>query len=135
MWNSVCILYDHWCCLEHIICVYFRKSYTSCRHIINTCWIKVECVFWVAVDAGCVLYSKCVKAAAWTCCLSDQISTRLHVLYLWYEIPDPSVTPEINRAHYCFCPHSSPAWTYALFETRQNNNQLAHSIHYVDAFV
>lgn len=61
MWNSLCILYDLWPLMlfrAYHICCFFSGNHThhpkTQNNPIKTRWIKV------AVDAGCVLYSKCV---------------------------------------------------------------------------
>lgn len=77
----------------------------------------------VAVDLGCVLSSKCMNWRQWREPADFKIISALDLMFSTSDIKNwnprshfqtahPSVTREINCAHYCFCPYiRQAAWT------------------------
>lgn len=146
MWNSLCILYDLWPLMlfrAYHICFYFRKSYTSSKDTKKHAGLKLN-VFFESLWIRVVFYI----LSAWRQRVnlltfrSDQHSTSCSLPLIW------NPRSHFQSASIRHSRDNKPCLLLLLSSlqssvnrpvcsvwTRQNNHQLAHIIHYVDAFV
>ncbi len=137
--------YDHWCCLEHIIYVFFflRKSYTSSKDTKKHAGLKLN-VFFESLWIRVVFYI----LSAWRQRVnlltfrSEQHSTSCSLPLIWNprsHFQSASIRHSRDKPCSLLLLYSLQSSVNRQFKcavwTRQNNHQLAHIIHYVDALV
>lgn len=147
MWNSLCILYDLWPLMlfrSYHICFFFlRKSYTSSKDTKKHAGLKLN-VFFESLWIRVVFYILSVwrQRVNLLTFRSDQHSTSCSLPLIWNPRSHfQSASIRHSRDKPCLLLllsslQSSMNRLVCSVWTRQNNNQLAHIIHYyVDAFV